>query len=151
MKRYTIPQLVKKADEAFSKYVRLRDCDRTGNEWHGKCISCNKRGLVAWIDETGKLRFVKGWNAGHFVSRGNKVVRFDEENVNLQCAFSCNNMKSGNIVQYRLALRDKYGDGIPGKLEKLAEETQYYKFTREELEQVISDSKEQIKWYQKEG
>lgn len=66
------------------------------------------------------------------------------------CAFRCNNMRSGETVKYRAALKEKYGDEVPGELEKMAEENQYYKFTREELEGIIEDSKEQVKWYTKQ-
>src|SRR4051812_19945744 len=94
----TAQQLVKVADGCFSKYVRLRDCDFKGDGWYGTCITCSKTGRV--VREDGG--FERGWDAGHFVSRGNKVVRFDEMNVNLQCAFRCNNMRSGEYEKYRL-------------------------------------------------
>lgn len=139
----TTAQLVKVADEYFSKYVRLRDSECTEEGFIGTCITCTKTGLVATIEG----RFVKGWNAGHFVTRGNKVVRFADENVNLQCAFRCNNMRSGEIVKYRVALQNKYGAHIPRMLEKLAETTNYYKFTKPELLQIIADSKQYIQEY----
>lgn len=149
-KQKTIPELVEQADTWFSKMVRLRDSEPMNLQYIGTCITCSKTGTVAFLDDTtGKLRFTKGWNAGHFVTRGNKVVRFNDENVNLQCAFRCNKMKSGETVKYRKALREKYGDKVPDELEKLAEETSYYKFTREELEQVIEDSKEAVRFYEK--
>ncbi len=143
-----ITELVKKTDEVFSKFVRLRDSELNNGEYTGTCITCSKTGTVAWHDETGKLRFTKGWNAGHFVGRSNKVVRFNEMNVNLQCAFRCNKMRSGEIVKYKAALKDKYGNEVPDELEQLASDTQYYKFSREELEQIIKDAKEQIAWYE---
>lgn len=145
----TLREHEKKADEFFSKYVRLRDSEPMNGEYVGTCITCSKTGTVAWRDDSGKLRFTNGWNAGHFIGRGNKVVRFDEMNVNLQCAFRCNKMRSGEYVKYKAALRLKYGDEVPEQLEKLAEETQYYKQTHEELDQVIADSKEQIKFYER--
>lgn len=66
------------------------------------------------------------------------------------CAFRCNNMRSGETVKYKIALKEKYGQEVPDELEKLAEETQYYKLTREELEQIIADSKESVDWYKKQ-
>jgi hypothetical protein len=145
----TLPKLIKEADDWFSKYVRLRDSEPMNDEYVGTCITCTKYGTVAWRDETGKLRFTKGWNAGHFVSRGNDVIRFDETNVNLQCAMRCNKMNSGEFIKYKIALREKYGQEVPDELENLAEKTQYYKFDREELEQIIKDSKEQVKYYER--
>lgn len=142
----TAAQLVKVADEVFSWYVRLRDCDYKDGAFIGTCITCSKTGTVAWFDE-GKLRFTKGWDAGHFVGRGNKVVRFDELNVNLQCSFRCNRMRSGEHEKYRVALREKYGKDTPEELEKLAESTPFYKFSKPELLQIIEDSKIQVAWY----
>lgn len=140
-------ELQKVADDEFSKYVRLRDSERIGNEWVGTCISCSHSGRVAWIDDKGELRFVSGWDAGHFVTRGNLVVRFNEMNVNLQCNYHCNKMLSGNVDKQRPALQEKYGDKIPAQLERLARKTTYYKFTKEELMEIIHDAKEATKWY----
>jgi hypothetical protein len=105
---------------------------------------------VAYIDDAGSLRFTRGWDNGHFVTRGNYVTRFEEENNNLQCAFRCNRMRSGEYVKYKAALKLKYGDEVPGKLEAMAEAQPgvTYRFKREELLQIISDSKEGIKWHE---
>ncbi len=147
LEKLPLPKLTKKADEWFSKYVRVRDSELTNGEYVGTCITCNKTGTVAWYDGK-KMRFTKGWDAGHFVTRGNKVVRFNDMNVNLQCAFRCNNMRSGEPVKYKLALKEKYGEEVPDELQKLAEETQYYKLSRDELLQIISDSRESLVWYE---
>lgn len=146
----SIPKLRDEADKWFSKAIRLRDSEPINQEYVGTCITCTKTGTVAWQDpDTGKLRFTKGWNAGHFVDRDNKVVRFDEMNVNLQCANRCNKLRGGEHIKYKRALRLKYGDKVPEELERLAEDTHYYKFTREELEEIIHDSKEQVKFYER--
>jgi hypothetical protein len=146
------------ADDWFSWYVRLRDCERVGETWVGTCITCSKTGVVAYLDpdtakkrKTGNIRFTAGWDLGHFVSRGNLVVRFDEENCNLQCSFRCNKMNSGEHTKYAIALKAKYGDEIPEKLEKLAQQTTYYKFSRQELEDVIASAKEGIAFYEREA
>ena len=143
----TAAQLVKEADKYWSRYVRLRDSEFNGVSFVGTCITCTKTDTIAWFDEDGNLRYSKGWDAGHFVSRGNKVVRFDEMNVNLQCAMRCNKMRSGEMVKYRAALKLKYGDGIPSILENLAENTKHYKFPKPELLQIIQDAKTQIAYY----
>ena len=131
-----VKDLKKKADTWFSKYVRYRDSELRNGEWIAECITC------------GVEKPVKQMQAGHFVSRGNKVTRFSDENVNLQCAFRCNKMNSGEYLKYKLALKDKYGETVPEELEKLAETTQYYKLSRDELLQIINDSKESISWYE---
>lgn len=100
--------------------------------------------------ETKPIRFMAGWDAGHYISRGNWFLRHDEENVNLQCKYHCNKMKSGNIEQYKIALDDKYGDGTRARLDKLALENRGYAPKVEELRQVIEDSKEYLSWYEKD-
>lgn len=74
-------------------------------------------------------------------------MRFNEMNVNLQCNYHCNKMLSGNVDKQRPALQEKYGDKIPAQLERLARKTTYYKFTKEELMEIIHDAKEATKWY----
>lgn len=155
LEQKTAQQLVKEADTYFSWYIRLRDSHLKDGVWTGTCITCSKSGPVAYMDETsakgrktGAIRYVTGWDAGHFVSRGHKVVRFNEQNVNLQCAFRCNKMNSGEYEKYRLALKDKYGDDVPEELENLARSTTFYKFSKPELLQIIADAKEQIKEYE---
>ncbi len=105
---------------------------------------------MAWIDESGeksKLRFVPGWDAGHFVSRGYKVIRFDEENVNCQCSLRCNRLRSGEYQKYRIALDLKYGDGTAAKLEQRIKDTPLYTFKKAELLEIIQDCKTQISFY----
>lgn len=92
LQKKTAQQLIKVADQYFSKYVRLRDTEFRGDGWYGTCVTCSKSGIVAWIDSLGKLHFVIDWDAGHFMSRGHKVVRYDEENVNLQCLTGASNL-----------------------------------------------------------
>lgn len=143
LEKRTAQQLKKPADEWFSKYIRLRDSICTGDEWVGTCITCTKTGVVARIDDKGSLRFTKGWDNGHFVTRGNYVVRYNEMNCNLQCSFRCNKMRSGEYVKYKSALKDKYGKEVPGELEALADEQPgpTYHLTKPELLQIIHDNK----------
>lgn len=126
----------------------MRDCEPVGSTLVGTCITCSKTGVVAWIDEKSKLRFTRGWDAGHYISRGNKFLFFDEENVNLQCSMNCNRMKSGNLERYKPALDAKYGDGTHAKLDKLAADNKDYRLTRADYEQVIADSLVQIAFYE---
>lgn len=136
--------LKKDTDEWFSRYIRLRDTVFKDDGWYGDCITCSKSGLIAWIDEKGKLRFTRGWDAGHYISRGNWFLRFNEQNVNLQCAFHCNKMKSGNIEKYKITLDDKYGNGTRKQLDKEALANPTYNIKKEELEQIRHDAKEYI-------
>jgi hypothetical protein len=136
----SLQELDRKAWEWFSRYVRLRDSDWQGDGWYGKCISCSYNGMVVRPDG----RYVAGWDAGHYVTRGNKVVKYDERNVNLQCKFHCNKMLSGNRDKQYPALQAKYGDEVPDELDTLARDTKYYKFSRDELREVVSDSRTYI-------
>ena len=92
---------LKTTDSWFSKFVRLRDSDS-----HGilRCISC------------GEPVFWKKADAGHFIKRQHKSLRFDEKNVNGQCR-KCNWLLQGNDINYAKGLEKKYGSGIIELLE----------------------------------
>ena len=145
----SVIQLKRDLDKVFSRYIRLRDCSRhfdSNTYWVGTCITCSKTGNVAYIDEFGKLRFTKGWDAGHYVGRGHYITRYDELNVNLQCAMRCNRMKSGELDKYKIALDKKYGDGTAESLEALKSKTK--KFKAWELIEMIEDYSFQIKEFE---
>lgn len=142
--------LWKVADKVSSRYIRIRDSEWVADGWYGICITCSKTGLVAYIDAAGKLRFTRGWDNGHFVSRGHWITRYEEENCNLQCAFRCNKMRSGERDKYRVALRIKYGEGVPEKLEALADNHPSYRPKKKELEEIIHDATEELNFYLKD-
>ena len=123
----------RRAWDAFSKYIRLRDCLRTtGTSTHVKCITC------------GKLLSISFCDAGHFVSRRYNATLFDERNVNTQCRY-CNRFLNGNLLEYRRQVINLYGKGIDIELENksreikrfnsqdLTELAEYYKMEREKL------------------
>jgi predicted nucleic acid-binding protein len=88
---------LKKAERACNAYIRARDAGQG-------CISCGRHDADVW-------------NAGHFISVGaNSTLRYDEDNIHLQCARPCNKDKGGNIVEYRKALLKKIG---PERLTRL--------------------------------
>lgn len=99
----------------FSKYIRQRD--------GGVCISCGK------IDDWRKM------DAGHYIPKtAGLSIYFDERNVNSQCT-SCNRWKHGNLSQYALALKIKYGNSI---LEELDETRRSPKvFTKIDYEKLL--------------
>ncbi len=127
----TRTQLVKLADKHFSLAIRLRD----SSNGVGECITCNK-----------KLHY-KEAHAGHFQKRRYYATRWDEENVNLQCS-ACNTFGDGEQFKYARALKLKYGDEVPEKLEIMARGGVGKKFPSSEIEQIIQDSKELIKFYE---
>ncbi len=121
----TLQDYIKLAQITFNKYIRLRD---KGNV----CISCQKP--------------PKKENAGHFYNANNHYnVRFDENNVHLQCEH-CNTFLSGNLINYRENLLKKIGEGEFQLLEAEAKKTR--KFTKEELKEIIETYKKKIKEYE---
>ena len=88
----TIPELTRKAQAAFNRFIRLRDRFKP-------CISCGKpnNGTSNTFD------------VGHYRSVGSAAhLRFDENNVHGQCK-KCNQYLSGNAVAYRAGLINRIG------------------------------------------
>lgn len=80
----------KEAQAAFNGFIRARDA-------HQPCISC------------GQSPYQGQRHASHYRSVGAAShLRFNTWNVHASCA-QCNSMKSGNIVEYRIALVSKIG------------------------------------------
>lgn len=61
----------------------------------------------------------------------------------------CNMFRSGEQYKFSLFIEDYYGKGTAEQIRKEAQE--FHKFTREELEEIISDAKTQIDFYLKQG
>lgn len=118
-----LEHFLKKAEKACNAYIRERDA---GNG----CISCGRRDAEVW-------------NAGHFISVGaNRTLRFDEDNIHLQCARPCNKDKGGNIHEYRKGLLAKIG---PERLARLDGWHEPVKMTREKAEEIEAYFKEKTK------
>lgn len=118
----TVQDLVKAAQLVFNKFIRMRDKDEL-------CISCKQ--------------IPKKVNAGHFYNANNHWnVRFDEDNVHVQCE-RCNSYLSGNLIEYRQHLLNKLGAERFCQLEAKARVTR--KFTKDELKEIIKTYKQKIK------
>lgn len=84
----------KYAVEWFNRYIRLRDAGQP-------CISCGNSNPSIKYD------------AGHYIPAGScSALRFNEQNVNLQCSQYCNVHRSGNRIPYRAGLVEKYGQAV---------------------------------------
>ena len=84
----TTQDWLKEAQVVFNRYIRKRDQEQL-------CISCNT--------------IPKKKNAGHyFSSGGHSNVRFDEDNVHLQCEH-CNTFLSGNLLNYQIGIEKRIG------------------------------------------
>lgn len=117
----TVQDLIKAAQLVFNKFIRMRDKDEL-------CISCKQ--------------VPKKVNAGHFYNANNHWnVRFDEDNVHVQCE-RCNSYLSGNLIEYRQHLLTKIGLERFGQLEAKARVTR--KFTKDELNDIIKRYKQKI-------
>jgi len=117
-----IPKLKAKAQELCNKYIRLRDAGKP-------CISCGSD---------------KANQAGHFIAvNQSSFLRFEESNIHLQCSY-CNCHLHGNQIAYRLNLIKKIGEAEVNRLEADYMANKVYKWTREELEQIIEHYKEKI-------
>lgn len=84
---------LKDVERVFNEFIRIRDL----LAGHG-CISCGRHNA-------------ERWNAGHFKSVGAfPELRFNEDNVHLQCARPCNKDQGGNIHNYRIGLIARIGE-----------------------------------------
>ena len=112
---------LKEAQTIFNKFIRLRD----NGLW---CISC---GLPP-----------KKKNAGHYFSSGGRSnVRFDEDNVHLQCE-ACNTYLSGNLLNYQIGIEKRIG---AAKLIELQGKAHLEKrWSVEELKEIIRIYKNKV-------
>ena len=88
--------LMRKADEAFSLFIRTRD----SQAYEGKAFKCISCGRVLSIDQC---------DCGHYVNRSHMSLRFSETNCHGQCRH-CNRFQEGNIQDYRKGLIQKIGE-----------------------------------------
>jgi len=92
-KLFSNTELLKVADRVFSLYIRLRD---TNDDGFGICCSSGRYTDWSQIQN------------GHYISRKYMKYRFSEINCNGQSAMD-NVRLSGNIVEYRRFMIEKYG------------------------------------------
>ena len=115
----SLPKMLEKTQRVFNSYIRSRDEGLP-------CISCGSD---------------KGNQAGHyFTVKGFSALRFDEWNVNLQCA-GCNLFLHGNQAMYRIGLVDKIGSKGVAELESKAIGNRVKKWGIDELKEIINKYK----------
>jgi hypothetical protein len=118
----TLQDWLKEAQTIFNKYIRLRDMGLV-------CISCQQP--------------PKKKNAGHyFSSGGHSNVRFDEDNVHLQCE-ACNTFLSGNLLNYQIGIQKRIGAQKLLELQERAHLTK--KWTIDELKEIIKTYKTKVR------
>jgi hypothetical protein len=118
-KPISLPELLKKTQLEFNKFIRNRDKDKP-------CISSGGR-----VEQ-----------AGHFYSAGQfTALRFNEDNVHGQC-LSDNYYKHGNLIPYRKELLKRIGEDRLNILEAAATRHRVRKWSRTELEIILKIYKE---------
>lgn len=104
---------LKEAQVEFNRFIRLRDKDLG-------CISCG-------------VKLGNKYDAGHYRSVGGfPEFRFDENNVHAQCV-RCNQLLSGNLIEYRINLISRIGKD---EVERLEKHTEPKKYTIQEIKDI---------------
>ena len=117
-------KLIKELDHEFSRFIRLRDCDK---KWMIKCPLC-------WAI----IPYKKAQNM-HFISRWVLKYRFDEKNCYAWC-MRCNVILNGNYIEYTIFMINKYGKD---KVEEMKNDKQPFELKTRELEEKIEYYKKQ--------
>lgn len=123
MKKFSRSKVIHKLDDVFSKYIRLRDCDKN---WIVVCPLC-------WA----KIPRKKAQNM-HFISRWVLKYRFDEMNCHAWC-MRCNVLLNWNYIEYTLWMINQYGKE---KVEHMKHDKELCKVETWRLEEMV----EEYKW-----
>jgi hypothetical protein len=116
-----LPELISDLDALVSKYVRRKAADKDGLV---QCYTCPTVLPVAEMQ------------AGHYIPRGNQLLRFDvDRNIRPQC-HSCNCLYHGRIAEYGKRLEEE----MPNVTEVLLEESRIvHRWGRDELKSMINE------------
>lgn len=125
----TRSNLMRKADEAFSLFIRTRD----SQDFDGRAFCCISCGRPLPIEQA---------DCGHYINRQHMSLRFSELNCNAQCR-KCNRFMEGNNSGYRQGLIQKIGEQKVVLLE--AQKYAENKMTNFELEIIAKHYKEETK------
>tara|TARA_Y100000114_G_scaffold156515_1_gene183916 strand:+ start:31 stop:441 length:411 start_codon:yes stop_codon:yes gene_type:complete len=124
--------LIKKLDNLFSLYTRLKYADKNG------IVTCYTCGI--------QKHYKDYMQNGHFISRRHYILRWSEKNTRVQC-YSCNVGNQGRQYEFSVKLNEEYGYDIASEL--LQESKKIKKFSNDELISLINRYKEFIKVMQK--
>lgn len=128
VKTRSLGKLKGDAWDAFSLYIRTRDCiETTGTRQWALCITCGKR------------YHMKVLQAGHFIPGRRSATLFSEKGTHAQC-YNCNINLKGNTLEYRRQIIRLYGPGADERLERQDKEVRQYK------RHDYMDLKELYKW-----
>lgn len=125
-RKNTKQALIKKLDEVFSRYIRVR----YSNKGYCRCISCGK--MMHWKDIQN----------GHYMSRRYLSTRWSEDNCRPQCV-ACNIFNQGNAQAYRLGLIKEIGEQRVNLIEARARQ-ETCKYGEFELQALITHYKKEL-------
>lgn len=131
-KKSTRSSITTHLDIVFSLYIRLRDAMTGGRV---RCISC------------GRVFPFEQIQCGHYFTRHNMSVRWDDENCHAQCV-ECNCHKSGNLDGYTPNLVKKIGQEAYDALCVRAREAR--KWSGEELREMTRHYTDEVRRLSKE-
>ena len=128
--KLTTGKLLKKLQKVFNEYIRLRDQDKP-------CIACGNY-------------FDKKYAGHYFATSGYSGLRFEELNVNGECA-GCNRFNDSHLIGYGINLKKRIGEDDYNHLLFKAEayKRDGIKWNRNELEEQIEIYKKKIKEFNK--
>jgi len=96
------------ADMWFSRYIRFKDSEKKMfNLFVARCYTC------------GVIHDIKLLDAGHYVNREHKTVRFNEDNAKPQCTY-CNRYRSGKHLEFGIKLTKEIGADKVDELKQLS-------------------------------
>lgn len=122
IEREGLGDIVKRLDDIYSKWLRLSYADAEGK---CECYTCGTR------------YFWTALQCGHFIRRGNYLLRWDIRNTRPQCEH-CNVYREERemLSVFAANLEREY----PGRVEQLHEERNIvFKLSRTDLNQMIVD------------
>lgn len=125
----TLSSAKKKANKAFSVYIRTRDALKFSENML-ICITCDK-----FYNSFG----VGCAQAGHFIPGRHSAVLYDERNAHGQC-YNCNINLKGNWVKYEAKMLEMYGQEVIDELKELDKTNPHFKVHDYlEIEKIYKD------------
>lgn len=118
------------ADNAFSKFIRLRDSDENGI---CVCITCRTR--RHWSEMT----------CGHYIKRRHLATRWDEENAAAQC-YECQQRAEGDpgfFEGHAKAMMQRFGFGVIARLS--VKKNIHIKMTQAEADEIAREYRERVR------
>lgn len=124
----TVSDYRKDARYWFQRWIRIRDLGKN-------CISCETL-----------LTDIRTFDAGHYYNAYSyPQLLFNEFNCNGQCKNRCNNMLSGNLIEYRKGLIKRWGMDVLLDLDELADDKTKRVITKQEYIEIADKYKKLVK------